>query len=190
MALSWGLMTGTAAERPVATLAEELAGGAHDALAECYRRWGTLVHGIAARALGNYQDAQDVTQQVFLSAWRSRGTLRPSESALPAWLIGITRRRVADELSRRSRESTRNRAAEHHAGQPDPVSVDHIVDGVVVRHAVERLEEPRRSVFALAYVHDRSHEEIAALLDLPLGTVKSHLRRGLVSLRRELEVSW
>ncbi len=184
------LMTGTAAELPVAALAEELAAGAHDALEECYRRWGSLVHAVAARALGNHQDAQDVTQQVFISAWRSRGTLRPSEAALPAWLLGITRRRIADELSRRNRDSSRERAAGEQLRGTGQATLDHVVDGVVLRHAVDRLDEPRRSVFTLAYVHDKSQEEIAGLLDLPLGTVKSHLRRGLVSLRRELEVSW
>ena len=65
-------------------LAEALANGSREALSECYRLWGPLVMGIAARSLGNRTDAEDVTQQVFVSAWQSRGTLdRPSQRFRP-----------------------------------------------------------------------------------------------------------
>jgi RNA polymerase sigma-70 factor, ECF subfamily len=175
-------------------LAEALASGSRDALSECYRLWGPLVMGIAARALGNRTDAEDVTQQVFVSAWQSRGTLRPSESALPAWLIGIARRRVADEYARRAR-ATRNAQAVA-ANTPTGADVegtnaaDRLVDGVMLREALSQLPEPRRTVLHLAYVEDRTQEDIANRLDLPLGTVKSHMRRGLLQLRRNLRDGW
>jgi RNA polymerase sigma-70 factor, ECF subfamily len=175
-------------------LAEALASGSRDALSECYRLWGPLVMGIAARALGNRTDAEDVTQQVFVSAWQSRGTLRPSESALPAWLIGIARRRVADEYARRAR-ATRNAQAVA-ANTPTGADVegtnaaDRLVDGVLLREALSQLPEPRRTVLHLAYVEDRTQEDIANRLDLPLGTVKSHMRRGLLQLRRDLRAGW
>ena len=144
-------MTEMASQRSVAALAEDLAAGAHDALAKCYQRLGVLVIGIAARALGNRHAAEDVTQQVFVSAWQSHESLRPSESALPAWLIGITRRRVADELARRTREHAKTRAAGGNLTFPESgPPVDHLVDGVVLRHRVERLTEPRRTVLTLA----------------------------------------
>lgn len=187
--LSWAFVKGTAAERPVATLAEELSRGHHDALAECYRRWGSLVYAVALRSLGKRDDAEDVTQQVFVSAWRSRETLQPSELALPAWLLGITRRRIADAMPHRARDDVAHPAMDEASQEPGRAPWDQLIDGVVVRHALERLGEPRRSVCVLAYVHGTSHEQIASLLDLPLGTVKSHLRRGLVTLRRELELS-
>jgi len=173
-------------------LSEALADGSLEALSECYRLWGPLVMGIASRALGSRHDAEDVTQQVFVSAWQSRGTLRPSESALPAWLIGIARRRVADEYARRARARRNTQAVA--ANTPPPVegeeSVDRLVDRVLLREAVEQLSEPRRSVLRLAYVEDRTQEDIAARLDLPLGTVKSHMRRGLLQLRRDLLEGW
>ena len=177
----------TQAARDVRALAEALADGSREALSECYRLWGPLVMGIASRSLGSRHDAEDVTQQVFVSAWQSRGTLRPSESALPAWLIGIARRRVADEYARRARATRNSKAvAANTPPQVDGESADRLVDRVLLREAVEQLAEPRRSVLRLAYVEDRTQEDIAARLDLPLGTVKSHMRRGLLQLRRDL----
>jgi RNA polymerase sigma factor (sigma-70 family) len=184
----------TGTKRETLALAEGLASGSLDALSECYRLWGPLVMGIAARSLGNRTDAEDVTQQVFVSAWQSRGTLRPSESALPAWLIGIARRRVADEYARRAR-ATRN-AQKVVANTPAGADVegtnaaDRLVDGVLLREALSQLTEPRRTVLHLAYVEDRTQEDIANRLDLPLGTVKSHMRRGLLQLRRDLRDGW
>ena len=177
-------------------LAEALAGGSTQALSECYQRWGSLVMGIASRALGSRHDAEDVVQQVFVSAWQSRHTLRPSQTALPAWLIGITRHRIADEYARRSRGAAKSRQAAGAAGALAPGAevaghalVDRLVDGVVIRDALERMPEPRRTVLQLAYLHDEAQEDIARRLDLPLGTVKSHLRRGLLQLRRDLTAS-
>ena len=182
-------MTDMETTRSTLALSEAFADGSHEALAECYRRFAPLVLGIASRALGSRHDAEDVVQQVFVSAWKSRGTLRPSDNALPAWLIGIARRRVADEYARRARESRKTHAAGStlvHGTAGDDEHVDQIVDRVVLRDAVEQMAEPRRSVLNLAYVEDRTHEDIAARLDLPLGTVKSHVRRGLLQLRRDL----
>jgi RNA polymerase sigma factor (sigma-70 family) len=180
--------------RSTLALAEALADGSRDALSECYRLWGPLVMGIATRALGNRTDAEDVTQQVFVAAWQSRGTLRPSESALPAWLIGIARHRVADEYARRARATRVSQAVAANTVPGSEVEgrdvVDHLVDRVLLREAVEQLTEPRRSVLHLAYVEDRTQEDIAKQLDLPLGTVKSHMRRGLLRLRQDLRTGW
>lgn len=175
-------------------LSEALADGSRDALSECYRLWGPLIMAIASRSLGSRHDAEDVTQQVFVSAWQSRGTLRPSESALPAWLIGIARRRVADEYARRSRSVRNSRAVAANTPTGSDIesrdTVDRLVDRVLLREAVDQLSEPRRTVLHLAYVEDRTQEDIARHLALPLGTVKSHMRRGLLQLRQDLLEGW
>lgn len=177
-----------------AALAAGLAAGSHEALELIYRRWGSLVYGICLRALADRADAEDVTQAVFVSAWSSRHTLTPSDSALPAWLIGITRRRIADELARRyRRRHLDDRLADgSDPGSPErgPVTggeVDRLVDGLVLAHEMDQLGEPRRTILTLAYVEDRTHDQIAAILDMPLGTVKSHIRRSLLHLRAQLK---
>ena len=164
-------------------LAEDLHSGSADALAEAYRRWSRLIYTIAVRSLQSAADAEDVTQQVFLAAWTGRHTLRPSAEALPRWLVGIARHRIADAIAQRYR-GRRTLAAV--ADQPEP-AVAETSERLLLSHELAALPEPRRSVLTLAYLHDCTHEEIARRLDLPLGTVKSHLARGLLQLRRRLE---
>ncbi len=170
-------------------VAERLAAGSREALAEAYERWASLVYTIALRSLGHPQDAEDVTQQVFVSAWSSRHTLKPEPGALPGWLVGITRHRVADARTQRYRR-VRNTAAlaavtDDSANGPPPD--EHLAERLLMAHEVDRLGEPRATVVRLAFIHDRSHDDIARTLDMPLGTVKSHVRRGLLQLRSRLK---
>src|SRR5829696_2586262 len=88
----------------VRSLAARLVAGEAGALEAVYDRWSALVHTYALRALGDVHDAEEVTQQVFVAAWRSRHTLVPSPGALPAWLIGIARHKVADCRGARARD--------------------------------------------------------------------------------------
>ena len=151
-----------------------------------YQRWGGLVHGLARRAVGSH-DADDVTQQVFLSAWRRRETYRPEQGPLGAWLVGITRRQVAEHLR------TRHRAFEVPTTTEDLVpaageswSADDAHDLLAIYEELERVGEPQRSIVLMAYVQDKSQREIADELDLPLGTVKTHTTRTMARLRARL----
>lgn len=79
--------------------------GDENCLALAYRRWGGLVQTLATRAIGDAREAEDVTQQVFFAAWRGREGYRPERGPVPAWLVGIARRKVADALSARTRRT-------------------------------------------------------------------------------------
>jgi len=174
----------------VRSLAARLVEGDETALEAVYDRWSALVHTYALRALQDVHDAEEVTQQVFISAWRSRHTLTPSPAALPAWLIGIARHKVADVRAARARDADRVAAAAAVPGalEADTSAADEeIADRLVVRQAVEELPDPRRTILFLAFWEERSHAEIAETVGLPLGTVKSHVRRGLVKLHQQLE---
>ena len=174
----------------VRSLAARLVEGDETALEAVYDRWSALVHTYALRALQDVHDAEEVTQQVFISAWRSRHTLTPSPAALPAWLIGIARHKVADVRAARARDADRVAAAAAVPGalEADTSAADEeIADRLVVRQAVEELPDPRRTILFLAFWEQRSHAEIAETVGLPLGTVKSHVRRGLVRLHQQLE---
>jgi RNA polymerase sigma factor (sigma-70 family) len=170
----------------VRSLAARLVAGDESALETVYDRWSALVHTYALRALGDVHDAEEVTQQVFVAAWRSRHTLVPSPGALPAWLIGIARHKVADRRAERARDVRRREL-----DVASPLAANHsdeaLVDRLVVRQAVEEMPDPRGLILRLAFWEDLTHNQIAVRTELPLGTVKSHLRRGLLELHRRLE---
>ncbi|MEP6798121.1 MAG: sigma-70 family RNA polymerase sigma factor [Lapillicoccus sp.] len=169
-------------------LADRLVAGEWDALAEAYQRWSSLVYTIALRALGDREDAEDVTQQVYVSAWGSRHTLRPGAGVVPGWLVGITRHRIADVRTQRYR-AVRNVQAVAAVLPPDEArrQDDDLASRLLVAHELEHLGEPRATVLRMAIIEDRPAPEIARVLDLPLGTVKSHIHRGLLRLRSRLK---
>ena len=174
----------------VQALAARFVAGEETALEEVYDRWSALVHTYALRALRDPHDAEEVTQQVFVAAWRSRHTLTPSPSALPAWLVGIARHKVADARAARARDADRLAAVVSLPVAHDDAlqSADEdVAERLVVRQAVEDLPDPRRTIMFLAFWEGHSHAEIAEKVGLPLGTVKSHVRRGLMKLHQQLE---
>lgn len=165
---------------------EGLRDGDEACLTEAYRRWSRLVYTIALRSLGNAADAEDVTQQVYVSAWRSRHTYRPDAGSPSAWLVGITKRRVADRWSARQREDRRDLAEQSGAAGGSVEDPAAVATQVVLAEELQRLGEPRGTILRLAFYEQFTHTEIAQRLELPLGTVKSHISRSLGVLRDRL----
>ena len=168
-------------------LAGAFSGGHPDALALVYERFGPLVYSIALRSLAARSDAEDVTQQVFVSAWRSRDSFDRNRGTLGGWLVTITRNKVADALRERQRESRVLQVAGGTAVTAPEAPSDRVVDKIVLADELAQLPESQRLVMVLAFYSDLTHEQTAQVLGLPLGTVKSHIRRGLQRLRSRLE---
>lgn len=170
------------------SLVRRLRAGDPEALAEAYQQCGRLVYSVALRSVNNPHDAEDITQQVFISAWRSRERLTDDDRSVAGWLVTITRRRCADHYQQRRRDDRNVRAMG--PGLPTHVTPTlgaDDVDRLFVADELADLGHPRGTVLRLVYLEDLSHDQVAERLGMPLGTVKSHVRRGLLRLRDRLE---
>ncbi|MEU3051574.1 sigma-70 family RNA polymerase sigma factor [Streptomyces sp. NPDC006984] len=172
-----------------AALIHGFVNGDEDSIEAVYRRWSPLVHTIARRTLGDDREAEDVTQQVFLAAWKGRGSYRPGRGGLPGWLVGITRHKIADALAARTRrtEIALASARREQGSSGTAGGADEAVDRVLLLQALEALPPAQRRVVGLTFYGDLTQTQIAAQTGLPLGTVKSHVRRAMQVLRRALE---
>lgn len=160
------------------------------ALAEIYRRWSPVIFTLALRSLGDRRDAEDVTQRTFVSAWTSRAGYDASKAKLSTWLVSIARRRIADMHESRARIRRLHEEMERVTSPADLVSapVD-LSETLLLANEMRQLKPDAREVMRLAFYDDLTHEEISQRLGMPLGTVKSHIRRSLVRMRDRLEVS-
>ncbi|KRE82103.1 RNA polymerase sigma factor [Arthrobacter sp. Soil763] len=175
-----------------ADLNESFAAGDETALAEAYRQFSPLVHTLARRSLRDPAAADDVTQEVFIRVWRSRSAFDPARARLPAWIVGITRNAIADAHAASAHETRRVLAAVESAPDPEPATgqtaAEALADRILLDGELEKLGEPQGSILKLAFYDDLTHSQISQKLNLPLGTVKSHIRRSLSQLKSRLEV--
>ncbi|MDW3218066.1 MAG: sigma-70 family RNA polymerase sigma factor [Acidimicrobiales bacterium] len=159
--------------------------GGDDALRRAYDAHGSLVYTLCSRALGP-ERANDATQEVFLSAWRARDRFDPSKGNLAAWLTGIAKNRIIDAIRAEKRHADR-RAPESSDELPTESDTESLGDRMLVADALRSLPERPRQILTLHYFEDLTHPQIAERTNLPLGTVKSDIRRGLARIRQHLE---
>jgi RNA polymerase sigma-70 factor (ECF subfamily) len=154
-----------------------------------YDAHGPLVYAISRKALGDDM-AGEVTQEVFLSAWRAREQFDPERGSIAGWLVGITKRRIVDQVRREGRHRSR-RADEGDAPARAVLDggLDRVTERMVLARALAGLPDRARQVIGLAYVHGLTHEQISRRTGIALGTVKSDIRRGLLALRDEMEAA-
>lgn len=170
-----------------AELAMGFARGNEACLEEVFRRIAPLIYTIAYRAVGSSSDGEEITQEVFVSAWRGRAGYSAEKGSLSGWLIGIARHRIADRLRARGRDLRLVQAVTNSTDvQVQSAGLSTLIDRLVLTEEIRQLPHPRGTILQLAFWEGRSYPQIAEQLDLPLGTVKSHARRGLLHLRTRL----
>ncbi len=165
--------------------------GEEQALARVYRRWSPLVYTLAVRSLGDVSDAEDVTQKTFVAAWTGRSGFDASRARLSTWLVAIAKNKIADTHEARARigRLQAQLAATSTPGEWINEPND-LADTLVVADEIAQLEPDAQNVVRLAFYDDLTHHEISERLGLPLGTVKSHIRRSLQRMRSRLEVTY
>ena len=161
------------------------------ALASLYDRYGNLVYGIALKGLRRVAEAEDLTQEVFLRLMRTR-SYNPHRGSLASYLTTLTRSRVIDRLRAQStQQKYLNQWHQNQSSVDSATPMKHITQQeqrALVREALTTLKPQQREVLELSYYEGQSQRDIAERLDVPLGTVKSWARRGLLQLRKQLDV--
>ena len=184
-------MNSEASDAELIQLLDRVARQEHAALKTLYDRCSSKLFGLAVRVVSNREWAEDVLQEAFLNIWRSAADYRASLSPPMAWMGLIVRSRGLDFLRRRAAERT-------HVTQelddvledtlegdtPNPMDTAQASEQAWALHqCLGQLDNRQREVVSLAYIRDLSHSELSEQLKLPLGTVKTWIRRGLDQLR-------
>jgi len=171
-------------------LLPRVARGDQSAVRECLSRYGGLVWSLAKRFHANTTDVEDAVQEIFVEIWKSAGRFDSVIATESTFITMIARRRLIDRRRRSSRQVPLGPLPDTVLSQaPD---VDHIAcnaDEISrARQALSTLRDEQQSLLRLSIYQGLSHEEIAEKTGLPLGTVKTHIRRGLVKVREVLNV--
>ena len=156
-----------------------------------YDRHGAAAFSLASRIAGERGAAEDITQEAFLSIWRTRARYDPMRGSVRTWVLGIVHHRAIDGLRRNERHTRRRASAEgiadtHEAAEFTDLEAIRTEEARAVRKAVGALPAEQTRVIELGYYGGFTTSEIAEMLDAPLGTVKGRMRLGLNKLRNEL----
>ncbi len=178
-------------DRELMEILDRVAAQDEAALKALYDRTSSKLYGLALRIVRDRDAAEDVLQEAFVSIWRGAANYRASLSPPLAWMGLIVRSRALDALRKRTAdragvtEELDEMLAETLEGDsPNPMDVSEASQQAFALHqCLTRLEARQREVVSLAYLRDQSHGELAEQLKLPLGTVKTWIRRGLDQLR-------
>lgn len=173
------------------TILSRIAAGDADAVEDCLRKYGGLVWSLARRFSADHADAEDAVQEIFVDIWRSAARFDPERSAENTYITMIARRRLIDRRRRRDRRLQPGTLPDDSL-TPGAERSDHyeLVDEAQrAQDAMQRLRPEERQVLDLAINHGLTQTEIAATTKMPLGTVKTHARRGLTRLREMLNVA-
>ncbi|TDW29555.1 RNA polymerase ECF family sigma subunit [Cryobacterium psychrophilum] len=170
-----------------AALGDELAFG------ELYDQIAPRVLGLVKRLLVDHAQSEEVTQEIFLEIWQTATRYEATRGGASTWIMTMAHRRAVDRI--RSSQAGRDRDSK--IGIRDmAVAYDHVAESVEVRieherveKAMSRLTQLQRQAVSLAYYGGYTHSEVAGMLKIPLGTVKTRLRDGLIRLREELGVT-
>ncbi|TAM66165.1 MAG: sigma-70 family RNA polymerase sigma factor [Microbacteriaceae bacterium] len=170
-----------------------VAKGDQAAFGELYDRLAPRVLGTIRRLLIDPAQSEEVAQEVFLEVWQSAARFEPNKGRAATWVLTMAKRRAIDRI----RSAQASRVRDVRVGIRDfCAEADEVAESVEIRierervgAAMEQLTDTQRQAISLAYDGEYTHSEIAQLLGIPIGTVKTRLRDGMIRLRNELGVA-
>lgn len=176
----------------LADLVSRAARGHESAFADLYDLTSARIYGLVLRVLRSPDHAAEVTQEVYVEVWRKAAHFDAARGGVMAWLTTIAHRRAVDRVRAVSSDTARDDRYGRRNSDPE---VDHVWDSVEQRLDVDRvrkglssLTEIQREALSLAYFGGYTQTQVARLLDLPVGTVKTRIRDGMIGLRDALGV--
>lgn len=178
----------TAASQPDFALLDRIAGRDAGAVGELYDRHSRLLYGLILRIVRDRSEAEEILQEVFVLVWNRVATYNPGLGPPAAWLVGIARNRAIDRLRansarRRAIESARIDVESNESPETDASLGE---QQRAIRQALETIPREQRDLIEEAYFLGFTHSELADRHKLPLGTVKTRIRTGLLALRGQL----
>ena len=173
------------------TYLQRIAGGDKTAVQDCLNKYGGLVWSLARRMCPNTDDAEDAVQEIFIDIWKNAARFDETQSSETTFIAMIARRRLIDRLRYSNRRISAD-SIEDMVSEPQNKADEQMQTNIEAKDAARALNQLRpeqRQVLQLSIGQGLSHQEIADALKMPLGTVKTHARRGILQVREILGMS-
>lgn len=167
------------------TVLQRVASGDAEAVQDCMKTFGGLIWSMARKKGLGQQDTEDIVQEVFIDLWKSAKRYDPNQASETAFVAMITRRRLIDRLRREQRRPyTQPMVPEiHDCADAEHQRLENQVEVALASKALDQLKPRERHVVLLSTLHGMSHGQIADQTGIPLGTVKTYIRRGLMRVK-------
>jgi len=174
------------------SILQRIADGDKAAVKDCLDSYRGLVWSQARRFLRNPADAEDAVQDIFIAIWSAAGKYDPAIASESTFIATIARRRLIDQLRKTGRRPATESLDSEESAQAQPFvdsSLEESAEMENVRRALESIQPEYREILTMSHYEGYSHSEIASRLEVPLGTVKSRMRRGLMQVREQLQLA-